>query len=1435
MNAKKHILKPLAAFALACGLSMSAHACVTATSGGSWQNSTMTSQTGTFTATFDATPSASPTNSVIGLSNGPQTAYASFASLVRFNPTGDIDAYNGTAYAAGSTIPYSANVSYHFRVVVNIAAKTYSTYVTPTGGSELTVGLNYAFRISDTTLNYWGVYVSSTSGGTGTDTVCNFSTGGLPQAAAPVFSPAAGTYPGTQNVSITSTTGGASIRYTTDNSTPSETAGTLYSGPVNIGTTMTLKGIAFETGFTDSNITTGLYTITTPTFTITASAGSGGSISPSGVVGVNQGSNQSFTITPNAGFNVSSVTVDGVNQGAITSYTFSNVQANHTISAAFQAVTTTFTITASAGTWGSITPSGTVTVNQGANQSFAITPSSGYTVSSVTVDGANQGAINSYTFSNVQANHTISATFQSSGGGCVTATTSNGWQNASMASETGTFTATFDATPSASPTNSTIGLSNGAQTAYASFACLARFNPTGQIDAYNGTAYAAASTINYSAGVSYHFRLVVNIAAQTYSTYVTPAGGSELTVGLNYAFRIADTTLNYWGVYVNSTGSGTDTVCNFAPSGGGGITYTVTASAGSGGSISPNGAVTVNQGASQSFTISANSGFNVLSVTVDGVNQGAINSYTFSNVQANHTINATFQVVTTTFAITASAGANGSISPTGTITVNQGASQSFTITPNSGYNVSSVTVDGANQGAITSYTFSNVQANHTISAAFQLQSSGEGPYNGTPAPIPGTVQAENYDTGGQGVAYNVTSINGTDNAYRSDGVDLEVTSDTGGGVDLGWTAGGQYFKYTVNVATAGTYTVSFRVAAPTAVTDGLHLANSSGTNLSGPVNVPATGGWQTWATVTASVTLPAGQQILTLDQDNGGWNINDLGFATAGSAPNFGPNVIIFDPSMSSSSIQTQINNIYNQQSSGTAGQFDSSRYALLFKPGTYNNTVNVGYYTQVLGLGQSPDNVTINGGVISNAALSGNNATCNFWEGAENLSVVPAGGTDQWAVSQACPMRRMHIKGSIILDQNGGWASGGFLSDSLIDNQINSGTQQQWISRNSKWGSWTGANWNMVFVGCTNAPSGANWPNPPDTVVNQTPVVREKPFLTIDGSGNYSVFVPALSSNSSGITWASGSSAGQSIPISQFYIAHSSSDTAATLNAALSQGKNLLLTPGIYSINATLQVNNPNTVVLGLGLATLLSQNGATTMTVADVDGVTISGILFDAGSTNSAYQLQVGPTGSSANHAANPTVLHDLFFRVGGATVGKTSVSLQINSNNVIGDDFWIWRADHGNGGTVGWTTNTATNGIVVNGANVTIYGLATEHYQQYQTLWNGNGGSVYFYQSEAPYDVPNQSSWTVGGENGYSSYKVANTVTSHQAYGVGVYCYFNVNSAVKLNNAIEVPTSGLNGGMIHDMTTVSLGGVGEITHVIDGFGGAANSSNNVVHLVQ
>ena len=199
--------------------------------------------------------------------------------------------------------------------------------------------------------------------------------------------------------------------------------------------------------------------------------------------------------------------------------------------------------------------------------------------------------------------------------------------------------------------------------------------------------------------------------------------------------------------------------------------------------------------------------------------------------------------------------------------------------------------------SITGNTVTGVTAGHSAfinnSSGFTATLSGnswqtgstEGPFGGTPAAVPGTVQAANYDTGGQGVAYNVTSVNGTANSYRPDGVDLENCSDTGCGLDLGWTAPGQWFRYTVNAASAGSYTVSFRVASPNGVTDAFHIANTSGTSLTGPVNVPATGGWQNWTTVTATVTLPAGQQILVLDQDNGGWNIRYMTFASSSGGP----------------------------------------------------------------------------------------------------------------------------------------------------------------------------------------------------------------------------------------------------------------------------------------------------------------------------------------------------------------------------------------------------------------------------------------------------------------------------------------------------------------------------------------------------------------------
>src|SRR3954469_3743709 len=206
--------------------------------------------------------------------------------------------------------------------------------------------------------------------------------------------------------------------------------------------------------------------------------------------------------------------------------------------------------------------------------------------------------------------------------------------------------------------------------------------------------------------------------------------------------------------------------------------------------------------------------------------------------------------------------------------------------------------------------------------------------------------------------------------------------------------------------------------------------------------------------------------------------------------PDFGPNVLIFDPSMTT--IQSQIDAIFAKQESN---QFGAERYAYLFKPGKYDLDVQVGFYMQVAGLGKSPDDVAINGAVRSKAKwMRNNNATCNFWRCVENLSVTPTRdeNVNVWAVSQGTALRRAHVKGNLILS-DGGWSSGGFIADCKFDGQVNSGSQQQWFSRNAEWGSWRGGNWNMVFVGTTNPPEG-NWPAKPYTVVDKTPSVRGKP-----------------------------------------------------------------------------------------------------------------------------------------------------------------------------------------------------------------------------------------------------------------------------------------------------------------------------------------------------
>ncbi len=547
----------------------------------------------------------------------------------------------------------------------------------------------------------------------------------------------------------------------------------------------------------------------------------------------------------------------------------------------------------------------------------------------------------------------------------------------------------------------------------------------------------------------------------------------------------------------------------------------------------------------------------------------------------------------------------------------------------------------------------------------------------------------------------------------------------------------------------------------------------------------------------------------------------------------FGPNVYVFTPSDSVSSINSTLNTL------NANAQFSTNRYAVLFEPGTYTGVeAEVGYYESVAGLGETPSAVTISDGYLtSNQTDSNGNLTTNFWRSIENMYITPpSGDVLQWGVSQGAAFRRMYVNAPMELtNTNCGEASGGFMADTVVNGAVNACSQQQWYTRNSSIGSFTGNVWNFVFSGVTGAPAQSNpFSNGSNanTVLATTPVSREKPFLYMDSSGNYWVFSPSLLTNSSGTSWSGGGvgsgDPGTSLAISTFFIATPSS-TLAQINSALASGENLILTPGIYQYSGAINVTNANTVVLGLGYADLVPQSGTAAITVADVSGVQIAGLLIDAGPTNSPVLLQVGVAGASrVSHASDPTSISDVFFRIGGATQGTATESMEIDSDNVILDNIWAWRADHGQV-AVGWTVNVGINGLVVNGDNVTALGLAVEHYEAEQVVWNGEGGETIFYQSEMPYDVPSQSAWMNGSIDGYASYNVSPTVTTHSAYGIGVYSYFDQGVDIIANSGISVPVA--EGVTITDALSVFLAGSGQITYTIASDSPTVDNAGTVV----
>ncbi|MBX3719967.1 MAG: hypothetical protein KF898_10000 [Parachlamydiales bacterium] len=594
-------------------------------------------------------------------------------------------------------------------------------------------------------------------------------------------------------------------------------------------------------------------------------------------------------------------------------------------------------------------------------------------------------------------------------------------------------------------------------------------------------------------------------------------------------------------------------------------------------------------------------------------------------------------------------------------------------------------------------------------------------------------------------------------------------------------------------------------------------------------------------------------------------------------------NVYVFTQLMSPVIIQSTIDGVFatnGGQVPPDNGQFVNQGYAFLFAPGTYTSTnssegYRIGYYTSIMGLGENPGDTIIN----SVSCPQGNpdymvGALNTFWRSAENFKTttpgvwVPTTAVGMtWAASQASPLRKIHLDGTLYLFQlalpgfQGGFSSGGFMADCKISGDLMnqsavvSGSQQQWITRNtdmtvpsgsvcsgvSPCPNWSNGVWSQVFVGCNGAPAShcsncptgtppcgcLNCTDPsctatctgnPYTTVAATPIIAEKPYITTDaGAGSYKLKIPQIETNKIG-TSEDNSTPVVSVDFTQVYVARASSDTAATINQQIEAGYHVILTPGTYNLTDPIQINKPDIVVLGIGFPIIISSTGKPCIVVGSVSGVRVGGVLLQAGpSTNPVTPtlLQWGPVGGDQSITSG--FLYDCFCRTGrfsgnpNEPFNQTELMVQINSDKIVCDNLWLWRADHDSQGLVYNEDNYCNTAMQVNGNNVTAYGLACEHTVQDICQWNGNNGSCYFFQAEFPYDVTESY-----GTSGYVGYRVGNAVSNHLSFAAGVYSFFRDHN-VFVKSGICAPAGP--GIQFTNAFTRYLNGNGGIGSVLNG----------------
>jgi len=575
---------------------------------------------------------------------------------------------------------------------------------------------------------------------------------------------------------------------------------------------------------------------------------------------------------------------------------------------------------------------------------------------------------------------------------------------------------------------------------------------------------------------------------------------------------------------------------------------------------------------------------------------------------------------------------------------------------------------------------------------------------------------------------------------------------------------------------------------------------------------------------------------------------------------------------------------------------FSTKRFALLFAPGEYKDCqFEVGYYVQIAGLGKvakgegavvfsgdksgpfvpalNKDMPKTEGGSISdpNAGL----CLDTFWRMAENFTA----DNTQWAVSQAAPLRRVCVSKDLMFGDGGAYSSGGFVANAEVGGECNYVANQQWLSRAVDLnGNVTGGAWSTVFSGCTgNVPAEGKRPVGDNVVtVEETPKVRlEKPYIVMNESGDYELHVPKATTEETTGAQLDGSNTevrcfsmvkvGKAIlPLDkkgnyleyddEQYNDLTDADKELTLELqkSLDEGKDLVLSPGIYFLTQPLVVKKPNQVILGIGMATLIApQDGSPCIRVqAGTPGVRVASLVLEASvqkesssiysnSDNVKSLVDFGEPEKTGDKdpgdATNPGLISDIFTRVGGSNLDRTvttDVMVRIFSGNVVGDNLWLWRADHVklnpgeapndpnvnpryhqvriweeiDGKQVRVDECMVKNAIVVEGNDVSIYGLFAEHTTADQMVWKGERGNVTFFQCELPYDVNIEFSHT--------GYRVHKDVEAHSGRGIGVYSNFTCFD-VNAHKGLMFPAK--DKIKIQNPFTIFLNGKGGIENVL------------------